>query len=206
MLRIVRIATHLESWSARLPSPASTAPAHLACICLHGRMDLVEFGCMTPELRAELEGDEQDPFEISGVTLQFRRKERHVGLQDGAAGLVASTGMVVVQVEVAGKRFSAVGLGGVIVRREYRGRGLAREIVEAALARAAALGPAVAMLFCLPDRVGLYRRLGFTEITDDVLVEQPAGSEIMPLRTMWRPLRPGASWPPGRPVLHGLPF
>jgi predicted N-acetyltransferase YhbS len=170
-------------------------------------MELVEFDDMTLDRRAELEGDEQDPFEVTGVvTLQFRPKERHVGLRDGDAGLVASAGLVLVEVEAAGERFSAVGLGGVIVRREYRRRGLGREIVEAAVAKAVTLGPTVMMLFCLPDRVGLYRRLAFTEIRDDVLVEQPDGFEVMPLRTMWRPLKSGATWPAGQPVLRGLPF
>ena len=44
-------------------------------------------------------------------------------------GAGASTGMLVVEVEVQVQRFSVVGFGGVIVRADHRGRGLAREIV-----------------------------------------------------------------------------
>jgi ribosomal protein S18 acetylase RimI-like enzyme len=94
----------------------------------------------------------------------------------------------------------------VIVNAAFRGRGLARRIVEAALARAQTLGPAFALLFCHPDRVGLYRRLGFSELDVEVMVEQPDGRAVMTQRTMWRPLHEHATWPAGPVVLHGLPF
>jgi GNAT superfamily N-acetyltransferase len=174
---------------------------------------VVEFGRLTQARRAELEGDELDPFDVSGVTLQFRPKERHVALQDERGRLIASTGMVVAEVEVGGARLAVVGIGGVIVNARHRGRGLARRVVEAALERARELEPRhparpaeFALLFCLPDRVGLYLRLGFTEIADEVLVKQPVGYAPMPLRTMWRALREGAQWPEGPVVLQGLPF
>jgi GNAT superfamily N-acetyltransferase len=165
---------------------------------------------MTPARRAELEGDEIDPFDVSGVTLQFRPKERHVALQDAHGHLIASTGMVMVEVEVADQRFPVVGIGGVIVNARHRGRGLARRVVAAALERARELGPIrpaeFAFLFCLPDRVGLYRRLEFIEIEEEVRVSQPDGYVPMPLRAMWRALREGARWPEGPVVLHSLPF
>jgi GNAT superfamily N-acetyltransferase len=173
-------------------------------------VQVVEFGRLTPERRAELEGDESDPFEVSGVPLQFRPKERHVALQDEHGHLVASTGMLVAEVEVADERFPVVGIGGVIVNARHRGRGLARRVVEVALERARELDPSrpadFALLFCLPDRVGLYRRLDFIEIEDEVQVRQPDRYARMPLRAMWRGLREGAGWPEGPVVLHSLPF
>jgi predicted GNAT family N-acyltransferase len=173
-------------------------------------MELVEFGRLTAARRAELEGEESDPFEVSGVTLQFRPKERHVALQDDDGRLIASAGMVLVEVEVADRRFPVIGLGGVIVNAGHRGRGLARRVVEAALVRAGECSPArppdFALLFCLPDRVGLYLRLGFAEISDEVQVNQPEGFVPMPLRAMWRALRDGASWPEGPVFLQSLPF
>ena len=100
-----------------------------------------------------------------------------------------------------------VGLGGVIVLAAHRGRGLAREVVEAALVRARALGPEFAMLFCLADRRGLYAKLGFAVVDAEVHVEQPdAGLVAIALCTMWRALRPGARWPDGPVTLRGLPF
>lgn len=168
-------------------------------------MEIVEFGRLTDAFREAVEGDEPDPFDAAGNTLQFRAKERHVGLRD-ESGLIASTGMLVVDVEVGGTRFPVVGIGGVIVRQSHRGRGLARRVVAAALDRARALGPDVALLFCHADRADLYRKLGFSEVTDPVLVAQPDGYAPMSQRTMWRGLADGATWPAGSVRVESLPF
>lgn len=169
-------------------------------------MEIVEFGRLRQDQRAELEGGEDDPFGAAGSTLAYRRKERHVGIQDDRGSLVASTGMLVVEVEVQAQRFSVVGFGGVIVRADCRGRGLAREIVMAAVAKARTLGPAFGLLFCLDDRAGLYRKLGFAEIASEVVVEQPGGYAPITDVTMWRALHSPAIWPQGRLIVHSLPF
>jgi predicted N-acetyltransferase YhbS len=169
-------------------------------------MKVVEFGTLTDEHRYALEGDELDPFDAAGIALRFRPKDRHVGLQDEAGRLIASAGMVLADVEVRDQRFPAVGLGGVIVAAPYRGRGLARRVVEAALSRARLLGPEFAILFCHEDRAGLYRRLGFVDIPGEVRVEQPTGHALMPQRMMWLALHEGATWPEGEVTLRGLPF
>ena len=169
-------------------------------------MELIEFGHMTAARREELEGDEDDPFDAAGGTLCFQRKQRHVGLRDDRGRLVASAGMLVVEVDVAGETFPVVGLGGVIVNAAHRGRGLARTVVDAAITRAATLGPHFMLLFCHADRAGLYGRLGFDEVEPPVLVQQPAGYAGMPMRTMRRALAQDASWPDGRLTVHGLPF
>jgi predicted N-acetyltransferase YhbS len=169
-------------------------------------MEIVEFGPLTDELRAQLEGEEDDPFDSAGLLLHFRRKEQHVALRGPDGRLVASTGMLVVDVDVAGERFPVVGLGGVIVNAGWRGRGLARQVVEAALAKARTLGPQFALLFCHADRAGLYARLGFAEVDSAVSVGQPDGYEPMSQRTMWRALRPGAPWPEGELTVHSLPY
>ena len=169
-------------------------------------MPIVEFGRLTEEYRAQLEGDEHDPWGAGDSTLLFRPKERHVAVREHWGRLVASAGMVLVDVEVAAERFPVVGLGGVIVNMHHRGRGLAREVVTAALAQAEQLGPDFMLLFCHADRVGLYLKFGFAEIDSTVTVEQPDGAVQMPMRTMWRALRPGAMWPEGSVTVHGLPF
>src|SRR5205085_2950161 len=125
-----------------------------AVLGLHD-LEIVEFGGLTAEQRAELEGEESDPFDAADSTLRFRAKERHVALRDDRRGLVASAGTLVVDVEVDGQRFLVVGLGGVIVNASCRGRGLARKVVRAALAKARTLGPAFVLLFCHENRAGL---------------------------------------------------
>ena len=175
-------------------------------IWFHAGMEVVEFGRLSDQQKRALEGDEHDPFDAARIALRFRPKERHVGLQDDSGRLVASTGMVVVDVEVDGDLLPVVGLGGVIVSAPNRGRGLARRVVEVALSRARQIGPRFAILFCHEDRAGLYRRLGFVEMPGDVLVEQRSSYATMPQRTMWIALHDDATWPPGNVIVHSLPF
>src|SRR5436305_11451626 len=136
-------------------------------------MEMVELGPLTAEQKAELEGDELDPFGETGVTLRYRPKERHFALADDDGRLVASAGTIAVDVEVGAERFPVVGIGGVIVRAPYRGRGLARRVVEAALDGACAAGPARAMLLCRAARMGFSDRLAFAALTASVASRQP---------------------------------
>jgi predicted N-acetyltransferase YhbS len=170
-------------------------------------MDLVEFGELTEAQRTELHGDEQDPWDAWRIPpLQWRAKDQHVGLTDDRGRLVANAGMLVADVEAGGRRFPVVGIGGVIVNARHRGRGLSLEVIRAALEKARTLGPDFALLFCHDDRVALYRRFGFELVASEVLVEDRTGQVEMPMRTMWRALRPGAGWPRGRVVVYSLPF
>jgi predicted N-acetyltransferase YhbS len=170
-------------------------------------MELVEFGALSEELRLELEGDEQDPWDAHRAPpMHWRPKDRHVALRDDRGRLVASAGMLAVEVEAGGERFPVVGLGGVIVNQAYRGTGLSLQVVEAALKKAETLGPDFMLLFCHPDRTGLYRRFAFDEIPDEVLVEHEGGRIAMPMRTMWRALRPHRTWPGGPVVVLSPPF
>lgn len=169
-------------------------------------LELVEFGDLTDAGRAQLEGDEVDPFDAADGTLVFRPKERHLALRDPAGRLVAAAGLTGAEVQVGEAHFAVVGLGGVIVNAQHRGQGLARRVVEAALKRARTMGPDFMVLFCHPDRAGLYDRLGFIRIEGTVLVQQPSGAAPMTQLTMWQALRPGVAWPPGQVVIQTLPF
>ena len=59
------------------------------------------------------------------------------------------------------------------------------------------------MRFCRRDLVRVYRRFGFVEITSPVWADQPGGRIEMPLVAMWRALRSGTRWPPGRVDVRG---
>jgi predicted N-acetyltransferase YhbS len=170
-------------------------------------METVEFGALPPEVRSELHGDEVDPFDAGRVPpIEWRQKDRNIALRDPDGTHVASAGILIAEVEIAGERIPVVGLGGVMVRAADRGRGRARQVVTAALAGARSDGPAFALLFCHADRCGLYAKLGFVVIAEPVTVEQPDGPLAMPMVGMWRALRDGASWPPGPVTVLGLPF
>jgi GNAT superfamily N-acetyltransferase len=168
---------------------------------------VVQFGDLSFSQRAQLYGDDPDPFEMAGDRLQWQPKLRHVGLEDREGRLVASAGLVRTRLQAGdGPPQEAIGLGGVIVAAAHRGRGLARQIVGEALRLGATLGPELAMLFCLPSRVGLYERLGFCTIEPPVLVHQPDGPVRIELVVMWRTIRPGATVPAGPVRLLALPF
>ncbi len=115
-------------------------------------MEITRFGALSDEDRAQLEGDEPDPFDAAGIELAFRPKDRHVGIRDPDGRLIASAGFVLAEVEVDGsERHEVLGIGGVIVAAAHRGRGLARAVVGAALDEGVRLGPEYALLFCAPE-------------------------------------------------------
>lgn len=170
-------------------------------------MQVVEFGPLEHSARRQLEGDERDPFDARGTTLQWRPKDRHVGLRDADGWLIASAGLVLSELSVnGGAPIPVVGIGGVIVAARHRGQGLSTRLLAEALRRAAALGPDLALLFCHRNRAGLYERHAFVEIPPPVMVEQPSGFEVMPQVAMWRALHQGVSLPAGRVKLLSHPF
>jgi predicted GNAT family N-acyltransferase len=168
---------------------------------------LVDLGGLTEEQYAELVGDEEDPWGAASIPLQWRPKDRHVAVCDGDGKLVAAAGLVVVRVQFGGQQpIAVVGIGGVIVAAPHRRRGLGCQVISAVVRRAHDMGPDLAMLFCRPALVELYRQHGFDEVPGPVLVDQPSGVVEMPCVTMWRPLKPDANFAAGAVKLHGLPF
>ncbi|WJV50191.1 GNAT family N-acetyltransferase [Streptomyces flavofungini] len=171
-------------------------------------MDDHDFGTLTAVrltayARAEQDeilGDGTDPFGVAGTGLTWLPKEVHFGVRSTAGRLVAHAGLLRLPVAIDGSPTEVIGVGGVAVAPDLRGRGLARTVLTAALDHARTMGPRHALLFCRPPLVALYDRLGWRELTGDVQVEQPAGPVVMPLRTMWTPLEAGpgaAPWPAG---------
>lgn len=170
-------------------------------------MELIEFGKLSEEQYAELVGDEQDPWDAAGSTLEWRPKDHHVAVRDDDGTLVAAAGLVVVDVQFGEREaIPVVGVGGVIVVARHRGRGLGRRVISEAVKCAHDLGPELAMLFCRPDRAELYRRHRFVEVPGRVLVDQSHGVVEMPPVTMWRPLTDGVRLRDGAVKVHGLPF
>ena len=171
-------------------------------------LERVELGPLTERDWEELAAGEHEPFGPVGSKLTWRPKDRHIGLRAPDGRLVAVAGAVVADVEVdrAGG-FQVVGLGSLIVTRSMRGKGLMTDVVDPLLRLAEGMGPPRAMIFCRPDLVALYTRIGFIEITDPVWADQPGGRIEIPLSAMWRPLRAGVPpWPAGRVDVCGEPF
>ncbi|MFE9426877.1 GNAT family N-acetyltransferase [Kitasatospora sp. NPDC006697] len=169
---------------------------------LTGILDLAAYG---PAEKRQVVGENEDPAGVAVTGLTWRLKERHVGIRDGER-LVAHAGWVEVPVRVGAGELRAAGIGAVAVAPELRRRGLAGAVVTAAMERAGAEGLEFGLLFCWPRLVPLYGGLGWRPVAGEVLVEQPGGPAVMPMRTMWAPLADGAQWPEGAVRLLSLPF
>ncbi len=169
-------------------------------------LSVLQLGPLTSAQRGQLIGEEANPFD-SDERLKWRESDRYVALAEADDRLVAAAGLANAVATVAGTEVPLVGIGGVIVRADRRGRGFGLAVMQAALEQAASSGREHALLFCWPDRVGFYAQLGFVRVDAPVTVAQPDGKRVtMHLQMMWRGLSPNAAWPPGNVALEGLPF
>ncbi|MEU7607524.1 GNAT family N-acetyltransferase [Streptomyces sp. NPDC040724] len=150
-------------------------------------------------------GDGPDPFGVADAGLTWLPKEVHFGVLEGDR-LVAHAGLLRLPLSIGAVDTEVMGVGGVAVAPDVRGRGLARTVLTAALDHARTTGLRHALLFCRPSLVPLYQRLGWRTLDQDVRVEQPGGTVTMPLRTMTTPLRADADWPDGPVHLRSLPM
>jgi predicted GNAT family N-acyltransferase len=170
-------------------------------------MRLVELDRLTEPFWEELIAGEHEPFGGIGERLVWRDKTRNVGVRDDAGRLLAAAGVVLAEVKVGQESsFEVAGLGGLIVTRSARARGLARLLCGRLLEIAGELEVQRAMLFCLPKLMPIYEKFGFVEIGEPVWVDQPGGRIEMPLPAMWSALGSDASWPAGLVELLGEPF
>jgi GNAT superfamily N-acetyltransferase len=149
---------------------------------------------------------EPEPWGRAGEALRWREKTHNVGLRDEEGDLLALAGLVLAEVRAGDATLEVAGIGGVIVTRVARGRGLARALIERLLQIAQELGVQRAMLFCVPANVGLYARFGFQLIEEPVFAQQPGGLVEVPMRAMFKPLTSSARWPVGRVEVLGEPF
>jgi GNAT superfamily N-acetyltransferase len=168
-------------------------------------VQLVELDTVTAADWEQVIAGERDPWGVD-ETLRWRDKTHNIGLRDDAGELVALAGLVLAAVRVGDLTLEVAGIGGVIVTRAERGRGLARILIEDLLRVARELGAKRAMLFCLRSNVGLYAKLGFHVLEVPVSVRQPGGPVQMPLCAMWKPLVGSTHWPAGKVELLDEPF
>jgi GNAT superfamily N-acetyltransferase len=170
-------------------------------------MQVVELDRLVEPYWDKLVAGEHEPWGRVGEELVWRDKTRNIGVRDDSGRLVAAGGAVLAEVRVGPQSpFQVAGVGGLIVTRSARGRGLARLLVPHLLLVAGEFGTERAMLFCRPELMPLYCTFGFAPIEAPVSADQPGGRIEMPLPAMWKMLTGDAGWPAGRVELLGAPF
>ncbi len=170
-------------------------------------MRLVELDRLSEPCWEELVAGEHEPFGGIGENLLWREKTRNIGVREEDGRLVAAAGVVLAEVKIEQEPpFEVAGLGGLIVTRSARGRGLARMLCQSLIELANELEVRRAMLFCLQKLMPFYLEFGFVAIDAPVWADQPGGRIEMPLKAMWKALDGEADWPSGRVELQGEPF
>ena len=159
----------------------------------------------SPAERSDLAGGETDPSQTACYQLQWRPTEKHLLLfQDRE--MVCHLGLLRHSVEVGGTPIPVVGFGGLLVRKECRGRGYAHAVIERAESIARdEMAANFVVFFCRPALRTLYEGMGWKEVVDPVWIEQPQGRVLMPAVSMVKSLGP-ESWPNGEVQLCSRPW
>jgi predicted N-acetyltransferase YhbS len=166
-------------------------------------IDLPDFGLHD---EAQIVDGEADPYGTDHLGIVWREKSGHVGLTEGDR-LIGHAAWVPIQVQgTTGQIVDVLGLGGVMVHRDFRGKGAGRQVVLGAMKRMVELGGPIGMLFCRSQRLSFYERIGWFQIDTAVTADQPTGTITMPLVTCWTPLVEGALPPATNLHIEGLPF
>jgi aminoglycoside 2'-N-acetyltransferase I len=157
------------------------------------------------EVKRELAGGEEDPSHTHGYNLSWRPTEMHVYVSaDGTK--MCHVGLVRQTIQVSGAPLDIAGVGGVLVRSGVRGHGYGRIAMEAAEAFAAREWNVTFMLlFCREALRSWYDALGWRKVLGATWADQPAGSVVLPLESMWKSLN-ASQWPTGDVHLHSRPW
>jgi GNAT superfamily N-acetyltransferase len=158
-----------------------------------------------PEMKRDLAGGDEDPSRTHQYNLSWRPTETHVFISAGGRKM-CHVGLVRQTVKVSSASLEVAGVGGVLVRSGERGHGYGRAALEAAAALVAREWKAEFMLlFCREVLRPWYDALGWRRVLGATWAEQPGGSIVLPLESMWKSLS-GARWPDGDLHLHSRPW
>lgn len=158
-----------------------------------------------PEVKRDLADGDEDPSRTHGYNLSWRPTETHIFVS-AEGRKMCHVGLVRQTIEISGVSFDVAGAGGVLVRSGVRGRGYGRAAMTAAedfTSREMKVG--FMLLFCREAVRPWYDALGWRKVLGATWAEQPNGSIVLPLDSMWKSLN-GARWPDGDVYLHSQPW
>jgi GNAT superfamily N-acetyltransferase len=186
-------------------SPAGASESFDSPASSDSRLEIEISTSYPPEVKRDLAGGDDDPSHTHDYKLSWRPTETHVfvsaeGKKMSHVGLVRQT------VEICGASLDVAGVGGVLVRDGERGHGYGRAAMEAAEAFVAREMKIEFMLLFRREAVrSWYDAHGWRKVLGATWAEQPSGSIVLPLASMWKSLS-GARWPDGDVYLHSRPW
>jgi GNAT superfamily N-acetyltransferase len=157
------------------------------------------------EVKRDLAGGEEDPSRTHHYKLSWRPTETHIFASAGGRKM-SHVGLLRQTIEISGASLDVAGVGGVLVRSGERGHGYGRVAMDAAeafVAREWRLG--FMLLFCREPLRPWYDALGWRRVLGATWAEQPKGSIVLPLESMWKSLG-SARWPDGDVYLRSRPW
>ncbi len=157
------------------------------------------------EIKRDLAGGDDDPSRTHDYKLSWRPTETHIFVS-AEGRKMCHVGLVRQVVEISGVALDVAGVGGVLVRSAERGHGYGRAAMDAAeefVAREWKAG--FMLLFCREALRSWYDALGWRKVLGATWAEQPNGSVVLPLESMWKSLS-GARWPDGDVYLRSRPW
>ena len=160
---------------------------------------------LTDEEKQRLFGWGENIFGVAALKLSWRPKDLHFLLySDGEP--ISHVGVLKHVVSLNGKPATVGGVGGVVTVPWARKKGFARQIMQyTARFFEHEWEAGAGLLFCLPEMMAYYEALGWQEVKRPVLIEQPSGKIVSPLRVMVLPLSEGG-WTSGSIELRSLPW
>jgi GNAT superfamily N-acetyltransferase len=160
---------------------------------------------LTDEEKQRLFGWGENIFGVAALELSWRPKDLHFLLySDGEP--VCHVGVLKHMVSVNGEPTTVGGVGGVVTVPEAQKKGFARQLMQhTAKFLEQEWAVDAGLLFCLPQLVAYYEALGWQNVESSVLIEQPSGKLVSPLRVMVLPLGE-KGWSSGNIELQGLPW
>ena len=167
--------------------------------------EIRQIEALTDEEKQRLFGWGENIFGVEPHKLSWRPKDLHFLLYlDGEP--VSHVGILKHAVIVVGEPITVGGVGGVVTVPEAQERGYAHRLMQhAAKFLESEWKVEAGLLFCLSRLMPYYARLGWQAVEDSVLIEQPAGQIVSPMRVMTLPFG-GRSWPPGDIELRSYPW
>jgi GNAT superfamily N-acetyltransferase len=148
---------------------------------------------LSPEETQRLFGWNDNIFATAHLNLIYRPKDGIVRfvLDNGAEGPLSHAAILKHQAIANALPALIGGIGGVVTIPEAQRRGYATSLVRHATAFLRDDWQVdLALLFCIDRMVGFYQRLGWRQLSCDVLIDQPSGKIPCPFHVMTLGFKP----------------